>query len=142
MMNPALNNSTKNTQPNQMNLEAMQHLFMQSPLFQHFQKQFLMSQQLFAQQQQHFLLQAQQKNLNEQQKSNGHQVKSNVSPAQKRNKLSIDEILKQRVKPVAVEQEDNPTDTSGSNGIGEEDEGGSDGMVNRVKSESNEIKME
>lgn len=113
MANPMTNGmSSKNPQmamPNQMNLEAMQHLFMQSPLFQHFQKQFMMQQQMFAQQQQ-FLLE-QQKKQNGQQKSTTNNAKSNSSLAQKRNKLSIDEILKQRVKPTQVtnDQDDHPT---------------------------------
>lgn len=110
-------------------LEAM-HMFMQSPLFQHFQKQFLMQQQLFAQQQQ-FLMQQQQQQKQPSQKSAAPvndvavSTKTSTSPAQKKSKLSIEEILKQRVKPTnvaAVEADDHPTDTSGSNGIGEEDE--------------------
>jgi hypothetical protein len=114
-------NKNPTMMPGQMSMEAMQHLFMQSPVFQHFQKQFLMSQQLFAQQQ--FLLQNQ--NAQTKSSSNGTVPKMNgTSPAQKRNKLSIDEILKQRVKPtnVVTETDDQPTDTSGSNGIGDDEE--------------------
>lgn len=118
----AMNNQTNKSSgmPGQMNMEAMQHFFMQSPLFQHFQKQFLMNQQLFMQQQ--FLMQ---QNVQPKSTTNGTSAKTSALPAQKRNKLSIDEILKQRVKPtnVATETDDqNPTDTSGSNGIGDEDE--------------------
>jgi hypothetical protein len=99
-----------------------------------------MSQQLFAQQQ---FLMSQQQSAQSKSTGNGISAKLTVSPAQKRNKLSIDEILKQRVKPTNVavvetddQDQDLPTDTSGSNGIGEEEE------ADKVNAETMEIKAE
>lgn len=129
MINPLAQKNPAIPMPSQMGVEAMQQLFM-SPLFQHFQKQFVMQQQFFAQQQ--FMMQ---------QKQSDQSKSSTESPktiAQKRNKLSIDEILKQRVKPTQVtpteQQEDHPTDTSGSNnGIVEEDE--AEDIANKLEKE-------
>lgn len=136
-LNNSSNKSPTMPMPNQMNLEAMQSMFMQSPLFQHFQKQFMVQQQMFAQQ---FLMEQQRKQTAQQKSTTNSAIKTNASPAQKRNKLSIDEILKQRVKPTQVtndQQDDHPTDTSGSNGIAEEDD-----MMDEEKVKTEPIKAE
>jgi hypothetical protein len=80
-----------------------------------------MHQQMFAQQQQLLFQKHLQQNVAAQQKT--AEKSPTTSPQKTRNKLSIDEILKQRVKPTQVseQQDDQPTDTSGSNNDLKED---------------------